>query len=499
MEGTKVGNYRITAVIGEGGMGTVYRAVHEVLGRPVAVKLLLPEISSSRDMVTRFFNEARAVAAIKHPGIVEAYDFGFLPDDRAYIIMELLEGESLASRLGRATRMPRLQVLHIARSVARALHAAHEAGIVHRDIKPDNIFLVPDPEVVTGERVKLLDFGIAKLGTDGTERGLTRTGAVMGTPTYMSPEQCRGAGVVDRRADIYALGCILYQMLCGRPPFVAEGAGEIIARHLYFQPEPPRSLDSGIAPPLEALVMTLLQKDPAHRPPTALAVVEAIDHVDATVGRDSMRLAAIQPSLAGPPVHTTLGSSTASVSPSTGPPGRRRIKLVAGTVVAAAVVGAIAIVLAGGDRNVGGGPAAARAVDAAAESPPEARIAAADVAPPTADASEQPPPSDASEPSEPPTAPDEAAPAPPVATETKPPPKPTTPSVRSRGTPSPKSSSPASEVNSTCAKSSFSSVINAQQPDEATVQAALARLKKCQQVLAPDVYAELQQRLISKL
>jgi eukaryotic-like serine/threonine-protein kinase len=484
MEGTKVGNYQITAVIGEGGMGTVYRAVHEVLGRPVAVKLLLPEISSSRDMVTRFFNEARAAAAIKHPGIVEAHDFGYLPDGRAYIIMELLEGESLASRLGRSSRLPCSDVLRIARAVARALHAAHEAGIIHRDIKPDNIFLVPDLEVMTGERVKLLDFGIAKLGADGTERGLTRTGAVMGTPTYMSPEQCRGAGVVDRRADIYALGCIVYQMLCGRPPFVAEGAGEIIARHLYFQPEPPRSLDPRISPSLEALVMTLLQKDPAHRLPTAHAVVEAIDLLDTKAGRDSMQLVAVSPPPAGPPVNTTLGSSAVSATTSAAPPGRRRIGLVAVTAVAAVVAGAIAIVLAGGDRDVGGGPAAARAVDAASEGPPEAMVAAAAAAP-VPDAAEPP-------------APDVAEPPAPVAAEEKQPPRPTRPSPRPGKTPS-KSPSPAPEANSTCTKSSFASVINAQEPDEATVQAALARLKKCQPVLAPDVYAELQQRLIAKL
>ena len=485
MLGTRVGNYRITAVIGEGGMGAVYRAVHEAIGRPVAVKLLLPEISNSRDMVARFFNEARSAASIKHPGIVEAHDFGFLPDGRAYIIMELLDGESLASRLRRPHRMPRSQVLHIARSVARALHAAHEAGIVHRDIKPDNIFLVPDPEVVTGERVKLLDFGIAKLGGDGAERGLTKTGAVMGTPTYMAPEQCRGAGAVDRRADLYALGCILYQMLCGRPPFVAEGAGEIIARHLYFQPEPPRSFDPDIAPPLEALVMTLLQKDPAHRPATALAVVEAIDRLDGAVGAAPVQLAAISPPPAGPPVgppvNTTLGSSTTSVQMGVASPGPGRLRLVAVIAVAAVIGVAITIAIAGGDRDPEGGPVAVPPVDAAAADAPGGAIDAAEAA-----TAPSPPP-----PPLPLPLIDAAIDAP--AIDAAPPRR------TSSKKPQPQPQPPPPEVSFTCTKSSFASVLNAQHPDEATVQAALARLKKCQKVLAPGVYAELQQQLISKL
>jgi serine/threonine-protein kinase len=206
-------------------MGVVYLARHVTLGRRAAIKVLRPALSSNQDIVSRFFNEARAVTAVRHPGIVEVFDFGFLEDRTAYIIMEYLEGESLAARLRRG-RSTITVTLTIVRAIARALQAAHEQGIVHRDLKPDNVFLVPDSELPSGERVKLLDFGIAKLAFGDGNASHTTTGTVMGTPTYMSPEQCRGAGSVDHRADLYSLGCVAYEMLCGQPPFVADGPGD---------------------------------------------------------------------------------------------------------------------------------------------------------------------------------------------------------------------------------------------------------------------------------
>ncbi len=364
MLGTNIGNYKVTATIGEGGMGAVYRMVHESLGRAAAVKVLLPAISSNRDIVTRFFNEARSAASIRHPGIVEVFDFGFLPDGQAYIIMEHLDGESLGNRLRRAGRMPHAAALQIMRLVARALHAAHERGIVHRDLKPDNIFLVPDPDMPTGERIKLLDFGIAKLGGDGLQAGLTQTGAVMGTPMYMAPEQCRGAGAVDRRADLYALGCILYEMLCGRPPFVAEGVGDLIARHQYFQPDPPRALDPGIAPPLEALVLSLLAKDPAHRPQTALALAEAIDQLGQTAASAASWPPVAPASMpAGSPVTTLSGAAAAaSVAPR---PGRRSGLVVAVGVTAAVAAAVVAIIVASNGGARPEGPVAEPSIDAA--------------------------------------------------------------------------------------------------------------------------------------
>jgi eukaryotic-like serine/threonine-protein kinase len=278
----RIGNYRLVEKIGEGGMGVVYRAVHETLGRSVAIKVLLPYASdapSGRDLVARLFNEARLATAIRHPGVVDIHDVGVLPDRTAYIVMELLEGETLAARLRRGGDIPYARALQIARAVARTLHAAHEHGVVHRDLKPDNIFLVPDPETSSGERIKLLDFGIAKPEADRAELALTQTGMMVGTPPYMSPEQCRAVSV-DRRTDLYALGCVLYELACGRPPFISGSAADIIAHHLYFSPATPRRHGEPVPPPIAALILWLLQKDPRHRPATAAQVVAAIDQID---------------------------------------------------------------------------------------------------------------------------------------------------------------------------------------------------------------------------
>ena len=206
-------------MIGRGGMGAVYAGEHVLLGRSAAIKVLLPELSQKQDVVMRLFNEARAATAIRHPGIIEVYDFGWTPEGAAFIVMEHLEGETLGRRASRA-RLRWQSALAIARQIAGALAAAHGKGIVHRDLKPDNIFLVSDPEVPGGERIKLLDFGIAKLaGESSATVNVTETGSVMGTPTYMAPEQCRGVAV-DHRADLYSLGCIVFELCTGRPPFV---------------------------------------------------------------------------------------------------------------------------------------------------------------------------------------------------------------------------------------------------------------------------------------
>lgn len=312
MLGARIGNYRIVAKIGEGGMGAVYRAAHDTLGRCAAVKMLLPSSAHDREMVARLFDEARSATAIRHPGIVEIYDVGMLPDRTAYIIMELLEGESLAERLRRGPGLPYLQVLHIVRAVARTLHAAHERGVVHCDLKPDNIFLTRDPEMPTGERIKLLDFGIAKRG-EHAQCVQTATGIVMGTPAYMSPEQCQNAPAIDRRADLYALGCVLYELLCGRPPFWAGSASEVMAHHLYVRPEPPRIYDEHIPEALEALVLRLLQKNPERRPATAAQVVAAIDDIEPAV-----RSAPTERTLAAMMDHApTVSCGAATAVPST--------------------------------------------------------------------------------------------------------------------------------------------------------------------------------------
>jgi serine/threonine-protein kinase len=350
--GSSIGNYTLTAKIGEGGMGTVYRAEHATLGRRAAVKVLLPEMSSQRDAIARFFNEARAATAIHHPSIVEIFDFGSLPDGSAYIVMEYLHGESLMARCRRVGRLEPGRALVLARQIAGALGAAHDCGIVHRDLKPDNVFVVPDPEVPGGERVKILDFGIAKLAGDAGGGSRTQTGAVLGTPMYISPEQCRGTGQIDARADLYSLGCVLYELVCGRPPFVVEGAGELIAHHLYFEPQPPRTHEPSLPEPLDRLILWLLRKDPRARPQTARELIAAIDQLD--LGAAAGHAASPQAALAGHslttlPANVTTLSGSAGLSTVIQPPPRRQRWLTA-AVAATIVAGGIAVyaVVAGG-------------------------------------------------------------------------------------------------------------------------------------------------------
>ncbi|HLL23352.1 MAG TPA: serine/threonine-protein kinase, partial [Kofleriaceae bacterium] len=258
-----LGTYRLVERLGAGGMGEVWIGEHTRLGRRAAVKVLHDSFARQPEIVNRFFNEARAATAIADPGIVQVFDFGTTEDGVAYLVMELLFGESLEQRL-RGAPLAIASALRLLRQVASSLGAAHRAGIVHRDIKPDNIFIVPDPEVIGGERTKLLDFGIAKLG--GTDAVRTQTSAVMGTPLFMSPEQWRGAGAVDARADIYSLGCVLFLVLAGRPPFIGDGPGELISMHVRDVAPRLSTCVPGVPTALDELVAACLAKDPAHRP-----------------------------------------------------------------------------------------------------------------------------------------------------------------------------------------------------------------------------------------
>jgi len=342
-----LGNYRITAELSTGGMGTVYRAQHEILGRAAAVKLLRPELAANVELVQRFFTEAKAASAIHHPGIIEVFDFGYTNDDRAYLIMEFLEGESLARRLHtRGGRLAEHEAVQITRGIASALTAAHSKGIIHRDLKPDNIFLVPDPDMPSGERPKLLDFGIAKLAGNLAEHR-TQTGALIGTPLYMAPEQARAAQAIDHRADLYSLGCILYQMLVGQPPFVAAGAGEIIALHLFTPPEPP-SMRVPVSPELDAIVMRLLDKEPRTRFQTAAEVSDALGDLFGVVsGRMSAPLSALELSRSGPHLQTPLPVVTILDERPAGSEHRpSRMPLIAGAVtLAVAIVAVVFFVL----------------------------------------------------------------------------------------------------------------------------------------------------------
>ena len=289
MIGATLGSYTVERELGRGGMGAVYAAVHVLLGPRAAVKVLLGALSRDEAAVQRFFNEARAASAIKHPSIVEIYDFGWAEDEggehrSAYIVMELMDGESLAARLARVGKLPVPSALLVARQIATALGAAHRAGIVHRDLKPDNVFLVPDPEVASGERVKLLDFGIAKLASQTGGVAKTTTGAIMGTPHYMSPEQCEGSRAVDAKSDLYALGCMLFQMISGRLPFEGEGIGGIIGMHLYVEPPLLRSRVPDAPEGVEALVTRLLAKAPDDRPASAEEVAAELGRLGSPTG-----------------------------------------------------------------------------------------------------------------------------------------------------------------------------------------------------------------------
>jgi serine/threonine-protein kinase len=277
--GEVLGSYRITHELGKGGMGVVYAGTHVALGSPAALKTLLPRHSADQELVARFFNEARAATLVKHPGIVAVYDFGHHSSGVGYLVMELLVGETLAQRRDRLGRLPERSMLALMRQVAGALAAAHDAGIVHRDLKPHNLFVVSDPDLPGGERVKVLDFGVCKLAGPAPAGERTREGCLLGTPKYMAPEQCRGAGAVDARADVYAFGCILYELACGVPPFAGEGHGDLIAQHIYATPPRPSRRNAGIDRDLEALILRCLRKQPAERPPDMRDVATAIDHI----------------------------------------------------------------------------------------------------------------------------------------------------------------------------------------------------------------------------
>jgi serine/threonine protein kinase len=278
MIGEVVGSYRITGQIAVGGMGVVYKAEHLLIGKQAAVKVLRREFSTNRQVVDRFFNEARATTVIRHPGIVDIFDFDYHADGRAYIVMEYIEGETLKQRIQKRGILPLESAMRIVRSVAGAVGAAHAQGIIHRDLKPDNIFLVPDPEMPGGERIKVLDFGLAKLTEDQGASLDTQAGIVLGTPAYMAPEQCDGDGNIDARADQYALGCILYELLCGRPPFTSDSPMELFKAHRFQKPAPPRTIVPLIPAEVEHVILKLLSKSRDQRFPDMDRVRIALDN-----------------------------------------------------------------------------------------------------------------------------------------------------------------------------------------------------------------------------
>ena len=284
--GQTVGNYKLEKILGRGGMGTVYAGEHVYIKKPVAVKVLHPQFARYPDAVNRFLRAARAASSINHPNIVDVTDFGVLADGLVYFVMEFLEGKSLEDLIEKEGAVELHRALNIVNQITYALEAAHALGVIHRDLKPDNIMLLERPgrrdivRMVTGnagghwiterERsydfVKVLDFGIAKilapdeLGTD------TLQGAVFGTPEYMSPEAARGDDV-DIRTDVYSLGIILFDMICGRPPYEADAGSEVLAKQINAPIPSPRAVapQREITEGAERVIMRAMAKDPARR------------------------------------------------------------------------------------------------------------------------------------------------------------------------------------------------------------------------------------------
>jgi serine/threonine protein kinase len=278
--------YRILAKLGEGGMGSVYRAEQISLKRTVALKVLRPELSAEPGMVLRFNAEAELAAKLSHPNTVTLFDFGQDADGSLFIAMEYLEGQSLREVLSREGPLAPGRALAICEQLCASLADAHSRGIVHRDLKPDNVMLAQRGRLT--DVVRVLDFGIAKLRdeqTDVVNRPMTRAGDLLGTPQYMAPEQIRGE-TVDARTDIYALGAMLYEMVTGRLPFEGPSVMAILSKHLTEAPVPPRERrpDLSISPALSQLIMEALDKDPARRPPTMDAFADRLARMVLEVG-----------------------------------------------------------------------------------------------------------------------------------------------------------------------------------------------------------------------
>ena len=310
MEQRRFGNYRVVRRLGKGGMASVYEAIHEPTGQRSAVKVLHQTFAQNQDVLGRFFNEAKAANVVEHPGIVHIHECGMTPSGVAYLAMEYLDGMSLHECLHQAgSKFPENVAVQLAIQLASALSQAHAKGIVHRDLKPENVMLVPDLVRPKEVRVKILDFGIAKLGMGFGMAGAlpTRTGVLMGTPTYMAPEQCRGARGVDGRADVYALGVILYQMVSGAPPFSSLGAAEVMAQHVHDIPTPVQQRASHITDLLAMLVDQMLSKQPTARP--------AMDEVEKRLSALATQLPAPSPIIDGLLAVGSTGVSSQSLPP----------------------------------------------------------------------------------------------------------------------------------------------------------------------------------------
>lgn len=289
--GRKIGKYELVRLVGQGGMGKVYEAINSTIGKRVALKMLDNEVAKHRDAVARFHREAQAASAAESPHIVEIFDSGITDDGVPFIVMELLRGESLASLLKREPKLSAEETKRIMVMVLRGLARAHEAGIVHRDLKPDNIFLVdrqPEPTFA-----KILDFGISKIERTRTTTTLTREGTVLGTPSYMSPEQAQGESDVDARSDLWSVGAILYECLGGRPPFEGITYEQIIVRICTTSPQSIRELAPDTSPRLVDIVERCLARERSARFASASEVLAALG--DGPLSSGAVRIQSVNP------------------------------------------------------------------------------------------------------------------------------------------------------------------------------------------------------------
>ena len=351
--GERVGEYEVEGKLGQGAFGTVFKAVHPLIGKVVAIKVLARRFSVDPEMVSRFIAEARAVNQIRNNHIIDIFSFGKLDDGRQYYVMEYLDGEPLDAMLDREHRIPISEALAILRAIAKALDAAHAKGIAHRDLKAENVFLGRDSDGAVYP--KLLDFGIAKLmAPEDSLKHKTRTGAPIGTPYYMSPEQCRGKDV-DHRTDLYAFGVLVYVMLTGVYPFDADDYMSILMKQISDQPEPPSTHNENLTPEIDQVVLWLMQKDPALRPPDLRTAMRALEQAASTAGLATPLPTSSWDAQTGPvlkvptqPPHTSAARITRGVDTPESqlplPARRSRAPLFAIGALAAAAIGVVVVI-----------------------------------------------------------------------------------------------------------------------------------------------------------
>lgn len=315
--GSRVDDYEVQSIIGAGAMGIVYRVQHAVIGKPAALKVLKPDYADDPDMVQRLIREARTVNAIRHPGIVDIFGFGTLPNGQPYIVMDLLEGEPLDAWVKREAPAPFKKVWPILDEILGALHAAHLVGVIHRDLKPGNVFYESHPEARS--HVKIIDFGLARQAdrAGGSVRP-TNPGTLIGTPAFMAPEQVLGTKVFPA-TDLYAVGGIAYQMLTGRIPHEAPSAIEVISQKMKFDPVSPKQWAPNLDDDVESWVMMLLDREPDRRPESADDARHMLRRIAEGRTRSDDRLKPVAPvqqkTMVRTEVPTALVSSQLPVAP----------------------------------------------------------------------------------------------------------------------------------------------------------------------------------------